>query len=130
MSGRDTTVQDMVTQELRWDRSIDSANIGVSADQGAVTLSGHVATYPEKERAEKAAKRVRGVHAVANELEVHIPLVSRRDDTDIAVALCHALGMNISAPLRVRSAVAQAAGSDASRAKSRDSEINSGTNGS
>ena len=85
-------------QELRWDFSIDSANIGVSADHGAITLSGHVTTYPERERAERAAKRIRGVHAVANELEVRIPQVSRRDDTDIAVALSQALAMHISVP--------------------------------
>jgi osmotically-inducible protein OsmY len=98
MTGSDTTLQDMVTQELRWDWSIDSANIGVSADQGAVTLSGHVPTYLAKDRAEKAAKRVKGVRAVANELEVHIPASGRRDDTDIAVALSKGLAMNTSVP--------------------------------
>jgi osmotically-inducible protein OsmY len=98
MIGADTTVQDMVMHELRWDSSVDSANVGVSADHGAITLSGHVATYSEKQRAESAAKRVKGVRAVANELEVHIPVSSRRDDTDIAVAFSKALAMNSTVP--------------------------------
>jgi osmotically-inducible protein OsmY len=98
MTVRDTAAQDMVTQELRWDHSINSANIGVAVDQGAVTLTGHVASYVERERAEKAAKRVKGVHAVANELDVHIPHAGLRDDTDIAAAVSGAMAMNIEIP--------------------------------
>ncbi len=98
VTNTDTVEQDMVTRELRWDRSIDSANIGVSFDRGAVTLSGHVASYAEKDAAEKAVKRVRGVTAVANELEVHLSSFSKRDDTDIAVDLARALAMNVFVP--------------------------------
>jgi len=99
MDHTDIDVQADVTQELRWDHSIDAANIGVSADRGAATLSGHVASYAEKVAAEKAAKRVKGVTAVANELEVRLPSHGSVDDTDIAVALSHAMTSTISIPL-------------------------------
>jgi hypothetical protein len=87
MKTANATLQDLVTAELRWDPSIDAANIGVTAHDGAITLSGHVANYWQFVAAEQAAKRVRGVVAVASELAVHLPASSRRDDTDIAEAL-------------------------------------------
>lgn len=98
MTFTDAVEQDMVMQELRWDRSIDSANIGVSFHRGAVTLNGHVASYAEKDAAEKAVKRVRGVTAVANELEVRLPSLSQRDQTDIAVDLAQAMAINVNVP--------------------------------
>ena len=73
MRNPNTTLQDLVTDELRWDPTVDAAHIGVAAQNGAVTLSGHVASYWQFVAAEKAAKRVRGVVAVANELDVHLP---------------------------------------------------------
>jgi BON domain len=79
-----STLQDLVMAELRWDPSIDAANVGVTAHDGAITLSGHVSNFPEIIAAEKAVKRVRGVVAVANELQVHLPTSWHRDDTDIA----------------------------------------------
>jgi osmotically-inducible protein OsmY len=91
MSVSDSTLQDEVMAELRWDSSINAANIGVSAHDGAVTLSGHVASYPERFAADKAARRIRGVVAVANELDVHLPAWWQRDDTDIAESLARAL---------------------------------------
>src|SRR5450759_156012 len=73
MKTHDTTVQELVMDELRWDPTVDAANIGVAAHNGAITLSGHVPSYWQFVAAEKAAKRVRGVVAVANELDVHLP---------------------------------------------------------
>lgn len=79
-----------VADELEWDPSLDVAHIGVSATaDGVVTLSGHVESFHEKTAAETAAKRVRGVKAVANELRV-IP-DAPRDDTEIAQAAIAAL---------------------------------------
>lgn len=93
------TLQDLVTVELRWDPSIEAADIGVTAHDGAVTLSGHVPDYWQFVAAEKAVQRVRGVIAVANELDVHLPASSRRDDTDIAETLARTLAHSISLPL-------------------------------
>lgn len=91
MSTPDSTLQDQVMAELRWDSSTNAANIGVSAHDGAVTLSGHVASFPQRVAADKAARRIRGVVAVANELDVHLPASWQRDDTDIAEGLARAL---------------------------------------
>ena len=91
MSRSDSILQDQVMAELHWDSSINATDIGVSAHEGAVTLSGHVASYPQRLAAEKAAQRTRGVVAVANELEVHLPDSWQRDDTDIAEALARGL---------------------------------------
>jgi osmotically-inducible protein OsmY len=98
MKTHDTTVQELVMDELRWDQTVDAANIGVAAHNGAITLSGHVPSYWQFVAAEKAAKRVRGVVAVANELDVHLPSTSRRDDTDIAETLSRTLAHSISLP--------------------------------
>jgi osmotically-inducible protein OsmY len=91
MNTTDSTLQDQVMAELRWDSSSDAANIGVSAHVGAVTLCGHVASFPQRAAADKAARRIRGVVAVANELEVHLPASWQRDDTDIAEGLARVL---------------------------------------
>ncbi len=68
----DSELQHDVLDELKWEPSMDAAHIGVSAKDGVVTLSGHVSSYAEKFAAERAAKRVQGVLAVANELEVKL----------------------------------------------------------
>ena len=73
----DSELQRDVLDELKWEPSVDAAHIGVSAKDGVVTLSGHVSSYAEKFAAERAAKRVQGVLAVANELEVKLSTGSR-----------------------------------------------------
>jgi osmotically-inducible protein OsmY len=98
MKTANSTLQDLVMAELRWDPSIDAANLGVTAHDGAITLSGHVPSFPGAVAAEKAVKRVRGVVAVASELEVHLPTSWHRDDTDIAEALARRLGDSSSLP--------------------------------
>jgi osmotically-inducible protein OsmY len=72
-----------VTDEIRWMPSIKADQIGVSINDRAVTLSGQVDTYPEKIAAVRAALRVRGVHAVADEIEVHNDWAPKQD-ADIA----------------------------------------------
>jgi len=98
MGHTDIEVQTDVTEELRWYNSIDAANVGVSVDHGAVTLSGHVASCAEKWAAEKAAQRVKGVTRVANELKVQLLRQGRPDDTDIALTLSQAMAASISIP--------------------------------
>jgi len=76
----DTQLQRDVLDELKWEPSVDAAHIGVSVKEGIVTLTGHVSSYAEKYAAERAAKRVYGVKAVANELDVKLPGSSGRTD--------------------------------------------------
>jgi len=94
----DSELQRDVLDELSWEPSVNAAHIGVSVKDGVVTLSGHVPSYAEKYGAELAAKRVYGVKAVANELEVKLPGSSKRSDEDIAVAAVKALQSNLLVP--------------------------------
>ncbi len=94
----DSELQRDVLDELKWDPAVNAAHIGVSAKNGVVTLSGYVPSYGEKYAAERAAKRVYGVMAVANELEVKLPGSSQRTDEDIAAACVNALKSSISIP--------------------------------
>jgi osmotically-inducible protein OsmY len=80
-----------VLDELEWEPSVRASDIGISVHEGVVTLTGRVDSFTERERAEHACKRVRGVRAVANDLEVVLPLSGKRDDTDIARAVLTAL---------------------------------------
>jgi osmotically-inducible protein OsmY len=83
---------------LRWDPQIsDSETIGVAVADGAVTLTGHTPTYAEKLAAERAARRVYGVRAVANDLQVKLT-GAPRDDADIARAIAHILENNVQIP--------------------------------
>lgn len=91
-------LQRMVQDELKWEPSISSAEIGVSITDGVATLTGHVDSYAEKRAAEKAAKRVAGVRGVANDVVVKLPYAAARDDTDIAEAALNALKWNTTVP--------------------------------
>jgi len=94
----DSELQREVLNELKWEPSVDAAHIGVSVQDGVVTLSGYVSSYAEKYAGERAAKRVYGVKAIANELEVKLPGSSKRTDEDIASAAVNALKSNLSVP--------------------------------
>src|ERR1051325_2669061 len=87
-----------VTTELTWEPSVNEAHIGVSVTNGVVILSGHVSTYGEKYAAEKAAKRVFGVKAVANELDVKLASSAKRTDADVATACVNALAAHAAVP--------------------------------
>ena len=77
-------IENDVKEELAWNPDLDPKDIAVSVDNGVVTLTGFVKSYTEKYEAEAAAKRVAGVVAVANDLEVRMPAVDERPDPDIA----------------------------------------------
>lgn len=94
----DETLRRDVLDELEWEPSIDAGTIGVLARNGVVTLTGHSANYAEKRAAERVAKRVAGVEAVANELEVRLTGVLAREDEQIAHAALDALRWNVSVP--------------------------------
>jgi osmotically-inducible protein OsmY len=94
----DRKLQQDVQDELVWEPSIDEGKIGVAADNGVITLSGEVSTYGEKYQAEKAALRVRGVRAVANDLTVETTAPHERTDAEIARSALTALGLMVSVP--------------------------------
>lgn len=80
-----------VEAELRFEPRVNPAEIGVAVKDGVVTLTGWVDSYTKRYSAEEAAHRVRGVKAVANEIEVRLPSSSERTDADIAAAAVRAL---------------------------------------
>jgi osmotically-inducible protein OsmY len=94
----DLELKRAVESELSFEPSINAAEIGVAVRDGVVTLSGRVPSYWEKVAAERAAARVAGVKAVANELEVRLPGSSERTDQDIARAAIDALKWNVLVP--------------------------------
>jgi len=87
-----------VQDELDWEPSIDETKIGVAVDSGVVTLSGEVSSYAKKMAAEKAAKGVQGVKAVAEDIEVKYPSSLKKSDTEIAKAALNALKWHSSVP--------------------------------
>ncbi len=94
----DVELQDDVVQELRWDPQVaEPDHIGLAVADRAVTLTGHTTTYAEKLAAARAAERVYGVKAVANDLQVRLA-GSPRDDADIAKAIAHVLEWNVQIP--------------------------------
>lgn len=94
----DGKLQHKVLAELSWDPSIDAAHIGVTAADGVVTLSGHVGSYAQKRAAEEAARRVKGVKAVAEEIEVRLPFEAKRNDDQIAAAAVERLSWDSTVP--------------------------------
>jgi osmotically-inducible protein OsmY len=95
---QDKELQESVMVELGWEPSIDAAHIGVTATAGVVTLTGHVQSFPQKVAAERAAARVKGVRAVAEEIIVKLPYDIRRGDEDIAGAAIERLAWDSSVP--------------------------------
>ena len=95
---QDKQLQESVMFELGWEPSIDAAQIGVAANAGVVTLTGHVQSFPEKVAAERAAARVKGVKAVAEEIEVKLPYDVTRGDESIAAAAIERLAWDSSVP--------------------------------
>ena len=73
-----------VRDEFKWDPVLDADDIAVSVKNGVVTLAGFVKRYSDRLEAEIAAKRVAGVKAVANDIEVRLPAIDQRPDPDIA----------------------------------------------
>ncbi len=87
-----------VLAELAWEPSISADHIGVTAKDGVVTLSGHVETYWQKMAAEKAAGRVKGVKALAEEIEVRLPLHIKHGDDEIAAAALNRISWDVAVP--------------------------------
>jgi osmotically-inducible protein OsmY len=87
----DREIKAQVESALDWEPSVDASDVGVSVDDGVVTLRGNVPSYVDKGAAERATLRVYGVKAVADELNVRLLAGYERSDSDIALAAVAAL---------------------------------------
>lgn len=81
----DLTLRQTVLDELEFEPSVDAAHIGVAVKDGVVTLSGHVSSYAEKVAAERAVRRVKGVQAIAQDIDVRYPEDQKTADDEIAL---------------------------------------------
>ena len=95
----DKTLRQFIIDELGFEPSIDAANIGVAVEKGVVTLTGHVANYVEKLAAERAVKRVKGVKAIAQEIEVRFSNQPKRSDDEIAQRALDILTWSVQVPV-------------------------------
>jgi osmotically-inducible protein OsmY len=95
----DEQIQRDVLAELKWDARLQPNEIGVIVKDGVVTLTAWVDSYGKKWAAEEAAHRVRGVKAVANYIEVRLPVSDERTDADIAAAAVRALEWDAFVPV-------------------------------
>jgi VCBS repeat-containing protein len=91
-------LQSDVRAELAWDPRVDDMDIHVIATDSVITLTGSVPTYASKWAAERAAERVYGVRAIANDLAVAVPIPFQRSDTDIAHAILNAIAWDVQVP--------------------------------
>lgn len=94
----DVQIQKDVMDELKWQPFLQSSEIGVAVKNGVVTLSGQVDNYGKKLSAENAAKKVAGVKAVAEDIQVGISPSYRKTDTEIAGAVISALRWHAALP--------------------------------
>jgi osmotically-inducible protein OsmY len=94
----DMQLQRDVIEELAWQPNVREAEIGVAVKNGVVTLSGFVDTYAQKYAAARAAERIHGVRAVADDLSVKLPKSFVRSDTDVAHAAVSALKWDVEVP--------------------------------
>jgi len=98
MLRNDSEIQKDVLDELKWDPSFEDDDVAVAVRDGVVTLAGYVKSYADKWRAERVVSGVKGVKAIANDLEVRLSSGTERADPDIARAALDALKWNISVP--------------------------------
>jgi osmotically-inducible protein OsmY len=95
---QDSELQRSVLAELQWDPSVTATDIGVTARAGVVTLTGHVESFAGKHAAEAAVWRVRGVRAVAQDIDVRLAFDRLRGDDEIAAAALERLAWDVSVP--------------------------------
>ena len=92
----DEELQQEILREFKYEASLQPNEIGVAVKDGVVTLTGYVDSFLKRWAAEEAAHRVRGVRAVANDIEVKLPTSAERTDADIAAAVTRALDWDAS----------------------------------
>jgi osmotically-inducible protein OsmY len=94
----DLQLRQDVLDELEFEPSLNAAHIGVAANNGVVTLSGFVTSYAEKSAAERATRRVKGVKAIAEEIEVRLPSDTKHADDEIAARAVDILKWQVGLP--------------------------------
>ena len=94
----DKILKKNILAELEWEPSLDAASIGIAVEDGVVTLAGHVLSYAEKLKAEQVVKRVRGVRAIAEELEVRPVHTHTHADDEIAKRALNMLNWDVMVP--------------------------------
>lgn len=94
----DSQLQQYVLDELKWEPGIHHEKIGVSVDKGVVTLSGLIPSYSEKLLAERVARRVKGVRAVAEDMVVRLEYQPKTSDAEIAKRVADVLEWDTSIP--------------------------------
>lgn len=94
----DAVIKENVLDELQWQPNVDETEVGVTVDRGVVTLTGTVDSYTKKIAAEEAAKKVKGVKAVVENIEVKYGIEYKKTDKEIAKAALEALKWNSSVP--------------------------------
>ncbi len=95
---QDEQIRDDIQEEITFDPRVKSTDIGVTVKNGAVRLTGTVATFAERVAAENAAKRVKGVHAIAEDIEVKPAAGVRETDETIAERISSLLEWNLMTP--------------------------------
>ena len=98
MKKTDGQLQHDVMAELEWDPSLDHANVGVSVNDGVVTLSGFVKSFLEKLSAEAATRRVPGVNGIAQELQVRLASDAKTADHEIAKRVLASIDWHVALP--------------------------------
>jgi len=94
----DKQLKENILEELEYDSSVDATHIGVIVEDGAVTLTGTIDTYSQSFAAVNAVKRMAGVTAIADRIEVELSPMHKRDDSEIAKHIAHVLQNNSSLP--------------------------------
>jgi osmotically-inducible protein OsmY len=103
---QDEILQSAVTAALELDSNLDATHIGVSAKDGAVTLTGYVPSEGDKLAAVQAAEGVDGVQAVAVDVAVQSPLPGRFTDAEIAEQIARRRSWNPEIPATIEAEVA------------------------
>lgn len=96
----DIELRRRVINALDWEPLPDATHIAVTASDGAVTLGGHVDSYADLFTAGRIVRRIDGIRAIANDIEVRLPMGHERDDGDIAESIANVLRSNVSEPER------------------------------
>ncbi|SHL36853.1 BON domain-containing protein [Flavobacterium chilense] len=91
-------LQKDVQDAIKWEPLLHAAEIGVIVKDGIVTLTGIVDNYYKKTEAENAAKKVGGVKAVVEKIEIQDARHFIKNDTDIASDLVKSFSENLLLP--------------------------------
>jgi hyperosmotically inducible protein len=94
----DSQLRQDIIEELEFDPAFDGEHIGVAVDKNVVSLTGHVNSYAEKVAAIAAARRVKGVHAIAESIEVRYPFQTKMADDQIAKRAMDILNWDVLVP--------------------------------